>query len=122
MSGEVDPKLHMEAMIDEMRIMLRLELEQVHERMDRMGNSRVEQPQSSNWRRRKRVLPRGIGVEEKEYDGDGFGKEDEHESIVNNKRFGGRHRGVRNREEDTTTFGRNVRRNIRRMEDREIIG
>ena len=49
-SGEVDPKLHMEAMIGEMRRMLRLELEQVHKRKDRMENSRVEQPQSSNYK------------------------------------------------------------------------
>ena len=48
-SGVVDSKLHMEAMTGEMRGMLRVEMEQVHERMDRMENSRVEQPQSSNW-------------------------------------------------------------------------
>ena len=47
-SGEVDLKLHMEAIIGEMRRMLRLELEQVHEGMDRMESSRVKQPQSSN--------------------------------------------------------------------------
>ena len=40
-SGEVDSKLHMEAMIGEIRRMLRIELEQVHEWMDRMVNSRV---------------------------------------------------------------------------------
>ena len=56
---------------------------------------------------------------EKEYDGDGFNEEDEQESIVNNKRYGGRCRRVRNREEDTATFGGNTRRNTRRMEDKE---
>ena len=40
--GEVDPKLHMEAIIGEMRRMLRVELKQVHEHMDKMKNSRVE--------------------------------------------------------------------------------
>ena len=48
-SGEVDPKLQMEAMMGEMRRILKLELEQVHERMDRIENSRKERPQSSNW-------------------------------------------------------------------------
>ena len=119
MSGEVDLKLHMEAMIGEMRRMLRVELEQVHERMDRMENSRVEQPQSSNWRRKEKVPPKGIRVEEEDYDGDGFDEEDERESVVNNRRSGGRYTGVRNREKDTATFGGNTWRNTRRMEDRE---
>ena len=48
-SREVDMKLHMEAMIGEMRRMFKVELEQVHEQMDRMENSKVESPQSSNW-------------------------------------------------------------------------
>ena len=47
-SGEVDLKLHMEAMISDLRRILRVGLEQVHEWMDRMKNLRVEQPQSSN--------------------------------------------------------------------------
>ena len=41
-SREVDPKLHMEAMIGEMRKMPRVGLEQVHVWMDRIENSRVE--------------------------------------------------------------------------------
>ena len=120
-SGEVDPKLHMEAMIGDLRRMLRVGLEQVHEQMDRMENSRVEQPQSSNWKRKERVPLREVRVEEEEYDGDGFDEEDERKSIVNNRRYGGRFRGVRNREEDTATFGGNARRNTRRIEDDKII-
>ena len=90
--GEVDPKLHIEAMIGEKWRMLRIKLEQVHEWMDRMENSRVEQPQSSNWRRREKVPPMEVRVEEKEYDGDKCDEEDERESVVNNKRYGGRFR------------------------------
>ena len=118
-SGEVDPKLHMEAMIGDLWGMLRVGLEQVHERMDRMENSRVEQPQSSNWRRRERVPPREVRVEEEEYDGDGVDEEDERQSIVNNRRYGRRFRRVRNRDDETTTFGGNARRNTRRVEDKE---
>ena len=58
-------------------------------------------------------------MEEEEYDRDGFDEEDERESAVNNRRFGGRYRGVRNREEDIATFGGNAGRNTRRMEDKE---
>ena len=76
-SGEVAPKLHMEAMISEMRRMLKVELEQVHEWIDRMENSRVKQPQSSNWRRGERVPPREVRVEKEEYNGVGFDEEDE---------------------------------------------
>ena len=76
-SREVDLKLHMEAMMGEVRRMLRVELEQVHEQMDRMKTSRVEQPQSSNWRRIERVPPREEIVEEEEHDGDGLDEEDE---------------------------------------------
>ena len=58
-------------------------------------------------------------MEEEYYDGDGFDEKDERESVVNNRRYVGRVRGVRNGEEDTSTFGRNARRNTRRMEDNE---
>ena len=75
--GEVDLKMHMEAIIGEMRRMLRVEKDQVHEQMDRMENSRVEQPQSSNWQRRERVPLKEVRVEEKEYVGDDFDEEDE---------------------------------------------
>ena len=115
-SGEVDSKFHMEVMMGEMRRILRVKLEQVHEWMDRMENSRVEQPQSSDWRRRERVPSREVIVEE-EYDGDGFDEEDEWESVVNNRRYDRRYRRVRNREKDNATFGGNTRRNARTVED-----
>ncbi|PON31306.1 hypothetical protein PanWU01x14_370910, partial [Parasponia andersonii] len=48
-SGETsrlgDPKLLMEALIGEMRRAMRAEMEQVHEQMDRIENSHMEQPQ-----------------------------------------------------------------------------
>ncbi|GMN65973.1 hypothetical protein TIFTF001_036656 [Ficus carica] len=49
-----NPKVLMEAMMSEMRRVLRLELEQVHERIDQKENIRVEQPQNApNVRRRE---------------------------------------------------------------------
>ncbi|PON32387.1 hypothetical protein PanWU01x14_361800, partial [Parasponia andersonii] len=44
-SGVGDPKLLMEALIGEIRRAMRAEMEQVHERMDRIENVHVEQPQ-----------------------------------------------------------------------------
>ncbi|GMN33283.1 hypothetical protein TIFTF001_046688 [Ficus carica] len=44
-TGAADLKLLMEAMMGEMRRMLRGQLEQLHERADRIENARVEQPQ-----------------------------------------------------------------------------
>ena len=41
-SGKGDPKLLMEALMGKMRRMFRVEMEQVHERTNRMENSRVE--------------------------------------------------------------------------------
>ncbi|GMN58160.1 hypothetical protein TIFTF001_027265 [Ficus carica] len=43
--GATDLKLLMEAMMGEMKHVMRLELEQIHERIDWMENTRVEQPQ-----------------------------------------------------------------------------
>ena len=49
----VDPKLLMEAMMGKMRCLIRQELEEVHERLDRMENSRQESPQYHNRRRER---------------------------------------------------------------------
>ncbi|GMN74506.1 hypothetical protein TIFTF001_052389, partial [Ficus carica] len=57
--GATDPMLFMEAIMREMEHVMRLELEQIHERIDRMENTRLEQPQPApNVRRRERVQPR----------------------------------------------------------------
>ena len=39
--------------------------------------------------------------------------------VINNRRYGGRFRGVRNKEYETATFGGNEKRNTKRVEDRE---
>ena len=41
---------------------------------------------------------RGVRVEEEEYEGDGFEDKIDHDSIVSEKRYGGRLREARNRE------------------------
>ena len=39
--------------------------------------------------------------------------------MVNNRRYGGRFRGVWKRKDETATFGGNTRTNLRRVEDKE---
>jgi hypothetical protein len=50
-----DPKVFMEAMMSEMRCVMKMEMEQDHERIDQMENRREEQSQNGrNLRRRER--------------------------------------------------------------------
>jgi hypothetical protein len=93
-----DPKMFMEAMMSEMRRVMKMEMEQVHERIDQMENRREEQPQNGhNFRRRERVPAR---EEDEERYGSGFDEEEDRGSIVNNRRPGGRFREARNREDN----------------------
>uniref|UniRef100_A0A2N9IKB5 CCHC-type domain-containing protein n=1 Tax=Fagus sylvatica TaxID=28930 RepID=A0A2N9IKB5_FAGSY len=93
-----DPKLFMEAMMSEMRRVMKIEMEQVHERIDQMENRREEQKQNGrNLRRRERIPAR---EEEEERYGSGFDEEEDRDSIVNNRRPGGRFGGARNREDN----------------------
>uniref|UniRef100_A0A2N9G5R0 RNA-directed DNA polymerase n=1 Tax=Fagus sylvatica TaxID=28930 RepID=A0A2N9G5R0_FAGSY len=93
-----DPKVFMEAMMSEMRRVMKIEMEQVHERIDQMENRREEQPQNGrNLRRRERVPPR---QKDEERYGSGFDEEEDRDSIVNNRRPGGRFGEARNREDN----------------------
>ncbi|GMN64090.1 hypothetical protein TIFTF001_033166 [Ficus carica] len=79
--GATDPKLFMEAMMGEMKRVMRLELEQIHERIDRMENTCVGQPQPApNVQRRERVQPRHEAEDDKEFNEGGFEEEDERRS------------------------------------------
>ncbi|KAA8521351.1 hypothetical protein F0562_012030 [Nyssa sinensis] len=96
-----DPKVFMEAMLSEMRRVMKLELEQVHEWIDQMESARERQPQNvPNLRRRERVQPREVRVEDEEPYGAGFDEEDDQDSVVGNRRHGGWFREVRNREDN----------------------
>ena len=88
--GIPDQRVMMEAMIGEMRRMMRAELEPLHERLDRVENAR--QP-----RNEARRDPRRQDVEEDPY-GDDEERNYRREGR-NNRRFGGRQEG-RNREEE----------------------
>ena len=57
--------------------------------------------------------------EYEEFEGDEFDDEDDQEWVDNNRRYGGQHRGVRNREDGAAIFGGDARRNIRRVDNRE---
>jgi hypothetical protein len=93
-----DPKVFMEAMMSEMRRVMKMEMEHVHDRIDQMENRREEQSQNDrNLRRRERVPPR---EEDEGRYGFGFDEEEDQDSIVNNRRPGGRFREARNREDN----------------------
>ena len=72
--GFVDPKLAMEALVGEMRRMMKTELDLIHERLDRVENAN---------RGRERVLPREVVFDE-------FDELDMEEE--DNRRFRGNHR------------------------------
>ena len=96
-SEEVDMKFVMKALIGEMKRILRSKMGQVHEGIDRVENACVEQPKNApNVRRRHRFQPREVRVEDEEYYGGNFDKEDDRDSIVGNMRYGGQFREARN--------------------------
>ena len=94
-TGGIDMKFLMQALTSEMQRMFRVELEQFHERVEQS----FEHPRNPPTRLRRERLPRkGARVEEEEYDGGDFEDENDHDSVVNDRRYGGRHREARNRE------------------------
>ena len=96
-----DPKMFMEAMMSEMRRVMKLELEQVHERIDQMESTHEKQPQRIlNVRGRARVQPREVRVEDEGPYGAGFDVEDDRDSVVSNRRHGGRFREARQWEDN----------------------
>ena len=98
----VVPNLQIQALMGEMRRIMRAELEQIHDRLDRVEEgTQWGQPQNAhNVPRRERVQPRGVRAEDEEYFGEGFNEEDDRDSIINNRRYGGRIREARNREDN----------------------
>ena len=98
---EANLKFLMKALMGEMRRVLREEMEQVHERIDQVENAHMEQPQNtSNVRRTQRVQHREVRVEDEEYYGGNFDEEDDQDSIVGNRRYGGWFREFRNQEDN----------------------
>ncbi|KAA8538306.1 hypothetical protein F0562_027871 [Nyssa sinensis] len=82
-----DPKVFMEAMLSEMRRAMKSKLEQVHERINQMESARERQPQNvPNLRRRERVQPSEVRVEDEEPYGAGFDEEDDRDSVIRNRR------------------------------------
>ena len=96
-AGGVDMKFIMQALTSEVQRMFRAELEQFHERVEQS----FEHPRNPpTGRRRERLLRRGARVDEEEYDGGDFENENGYDSSVSNRRYGGRHREDRNREDN----------------------
>ena len=92
-AGGVDLKFIMEALTSKVKRILRVELEQFHERVEQS----FEHPRNPpTGHRRKRLLRRRVQVEEEEYDGGGFEGEIDHDSIVGDRRYEGRLSETRN--------------------------
>ena len=85
----------------EMRRMMRAELEHMHDRLDRVeeGTQRG-QPHNAHVHRRERVQPRGVRAEDEKYFWACFEEEYDRESVDNHRRYGGRFREARNREDN----------------------
>ncbi|KAB1213155.1 hypothetical protein CJ030_MR5G021733 [Morella rubra] len=94
-----DPKMFMEAMMSEMKHMIKSEMEQFHEQIEQMENSL--QPQNNpNFRRRERVPRKEARVEDKEPYGSGFEEEEYRNSVISYRRHERRVREARNLEDN----------------------
>ena len=93
----IDMKFIVETLTSEVKRMFRVELEQFHERVEQSFEHPRNPPTE---RRRERLQRKGVRVEEEEYEGDGFEDEIDHDSVVSDKRYGGRLREARNREDN----------------------
>ena len=95
--GGVDMKFIMQALTREVQRMFRAELELFHERVEQS----FEHPRNPPTRCRREILPRrGVWVDKEEYDGGDFEDENGYDSGVSNRRYGGRHKEDRNREDN----------------------
>ena len=112
-SSSNDPKNNMESMLRQFGNLL----QQNNERIEHVEARMAEMERRQQPRRRDRR--RNDEGQYEEFDGDEFDEGDEQEWVDHNRRYGGWHRGVRNREDGATIFGGDARRNIRRVENRE---
>ena len=90
-------KIIMEALTSEVHKMFRVEFEQFHERVEQS----LKQPRNLLiGLKRERLARRGVRVEEEGYEGDGFEDEIDNDSVVSDRRYGGRLREAMNREDN----------------------
>ena len=94
----VDPKVFFEAMMSEMRRVMKMEMTHVHDWIDQMENRREEQPQNGRNLHRRETVP--SREEDEEHYGSGFDEEEDRDSIFSNRRLGGRFREAKNREDN----------------------
>ena len=93
MVGGVDMEFIIGALTSEVKRIFRSELEQFHERVEQI----FEHPRNPlTGRRRERLPRRGVRVEEEEYEERGFEGEIDHDSVVGDRRYGGRLRETTN--------------------------
>ena len=90
-------KFIMEALTSEVQKMFRAEFEQFHERVEQS----LKQPRNLLIGLIRERLPRrGVRVEEEGYEGDGFEDEIDNDSVVSDRRYGGKLREAMNREDN----------------------
>ena len=78
-TGRIDMKFIIEELTSEVKRMFKAKLEQFHERIEQS----FKHPRKPPTRHRRERLPRrAVGVEEEEYEGDGFQDEIDHDSVV----------------------------------------
>ena len=82
----IDMKFIMKALTSKVKRMFRVELEQFHERVEQSFEHPGNPPTG---RRRERLPRREVWVEEEEYVRDGFEDENDHDSIVSDRRYEG---------------------------------
>ncbi|PSS08357.1 Myosin heavy chain, fast skeletal muscle like, partial [Actinidia chinensis var. chinensis] len=90
------PNLQMQALMGEMRRIMRAELEHIHERLDRVeeGTQGGQPPLAPNVHRRGRLHQRELENLD-EFEGDGVEEESDRMSVGSHRRYG-RDRGARN--------------------------
>ena len=78
-----DTRLYMEALVGEMRRKMKVELEQINERLDRVEYANWGQPQMApNVHRRERVQPRHVAEDFEWFNEGGFEEEDDRHSVA----------------------------------------
>ncbi|XP_020582538.1 uncharacterized protein LOC110026087 [Phalaenopsis equestris] len=100
----VVPNLQFQALVGEMRRMMRVELEQIHERLERVeGGIQQRNPRNVSNQQRERVPLRGEREEDEEYYAAEFDEENNRDLFVERRRYGGQARDIRNRDDNSLT-------------------
>ena len=86
--NQFDPKFMMEALMNEMKRMMRGEMDQIHKRLNQIEFNQVDQPRNTtNGHQRRKVQPREDRTENVEFNREGFDEDDDRNP--SQRRYGG---------------------------------